>query len=186
MSSFYSEEELDDIGLKSFGKNVLISRKASIYKPEEIEIGDNVRIDDFCFLLGKIKLGNHIHIAPYSNLVGGTEGIVMEDFSGVSSRVSIYAVTDDYSGKAMTNPTVPSEFTNVLAKRVNIGKHVIIGATSIVLPGITLAEGSSFGAFSFINKDSEPWSMNRGIPCKKVGEREKKPLDLERKLKEIG
>lgn len=47
---FYSREQLEKIGFKSLGKNVLISDKSSIYSPENISIGNNVRIDDFCIL----------------------------------------------------------------------------------------------------------------------------------------
>jgi len=43
---FYSREELEKIGFKSIGENVLISDKTSIYNPQNIEIGSNVRIDD--------------------------------------------------------------------------------------------------------------------------------------------
>ncbi len=106
-TSFLSREELMEIGFKSIGENVLLSRKASIYGPENIEIGNNVRIDDFCILTGKIKLGSYIHIAAYSALFGGEEGIIMEDFSGLSSRVSVYAISDDYSGESLTNPMIP-------------------------------------------------------------------------------
>ena len=74
MDSFYSDEELKQIGFKKYGTDVKISRKASIYRPEEIELGDHVRIDDFCFLLGKIKIGSYVHIAPYTNMVGGDAG----------------------------------------------------------------------------------------------------------------
>ena len=53
----------------------------------------------------------------------------------------------------MTNPTVPSEFTNVHHAEVNIGRHVIkIGAGSIVLPGVTLEEGVAVGVLSLIRK----------------------------------
>ena len=86
-TSFLSREKLMEIGFKSIGENVLLSRKASIYGPENIEIGNNVRIDDFCILSGKIKLGSYIHIAAYSALFGGEEGITMEDFTGLSSKV---------------------------------------------------------------------------------------------------
>jgi len=55
MNSFYTEDELKEIGLKSYGHNVLISRKANLYSVSEISIGNNVRIDDFCILSGKIK-----------------------------------------------------------------------------------------------------------------------------------
>ena len=53
MNSFYSKEELKEIGFKKYGENVLISRKTSIYNPEKIIIGNNVRIDDFCILSRK-------------------------------------------------------------------------------------------------------------------------------------
>ena len=45
MSSFYSQDELNKIGFKSVGKNVLISKKCSIYSTEHIEIKSNIRID---------------------------------------------------------------------------------------------------------------------------------------------
>ncbi len=71
MNSFYSEEELSHVGFKSYGRNVLVSRKASIYGASEISLGDNVRIDDFCILSGRISFGNNIHLAAYSALWGG-------------------------------------------------------------------------------------------------------------------
>ncbi|MFP1454295.1 acyltransferase [Escherichia coli] len=95
-----------------------------------------MRIDDFCvFSAGKggIYIGNYIHIAVYSSLIG-SEKIVLSDYSNISSRVSIYSSNDDYSGRFMSNPMIPAEFTNVTHAPVIIGKHVIIGSGSIVLP----------------------------------------------------
>jgi len=82
-TSFYSEEELITIGLKSYGQMVKISRYARIYSPEKISVGDNVRIDDFCILSGDITIGSNIHISAYVALYG-TKGIIMEDYSGIS------------------------------------------------------------------------------------------------------
>ena len=56
MNSFYTKQEIASFKFKSVGNNVLISRKASIFSPENISIGNNVRIDDFCLLSGKITL----------------------------------------------------------------------------------------------------------------------------------
>lgn len=181
MDSFFSKEELQLLNIK-VGNNVKISRKSSIYG-YNIEIGDNVRIDDFCILSGKIRLGNYIHIAAYSALYGGTEGIYVKDYANISSRVSIYALSDDYSGETMTNPMIPDEYKNVDSRRVIINKHVIIGSTSVLLPGVDLGEGSAFGSFSFINNNSDEWSINAGIPAKKIKERSKKCLEYEQKLK---
>jgi galactoside O-acetyltransferase len=67
-SNFYDESELKELGLKSFGRNVLISRKCSIYGGENMAFGNNVRIDDFCILSGEITIGNYCHIAAGVNL----------------------------------------------------------------------------------------------------------------------
>lgn len=179
MTSFYSDEELKELGLKSYGSNVLISRNANFYGINNISVGNNIRIDDFCILSGCIEIGDNVHVAAFSALYGGEEGIFISDFANLSSRVSIYSVSDDYSGETMTNPTIPDEFKNVKSAPVYIGKHAIIGSTSVVLPGVKIAEGSSFGSFSFINRDSAPWSINAGIPFRKISDRSKNLLKLE-------
>lgn len=183
MNSFLSREEIYALGLKKIGKNVKISKKCSIYS-SDIVIGDNVRIDDFCILSGKIRLGNYIHIAAYTALYGGTEGIYIYDYANLSSRVTVYSVNDDYTGKTMSNLTILNKYKNVNNKKVIIHKHVIVGSTSVILPGVELNEGSAFGCFSFINCNSEPWSINVGIPAKKIMRRSRDLLDLELKLRE--
>lgn len=183
MSNILTAKEIEELGLQSVGKNVLISRKASFYSPEKISIGDNVRIDDFCILSGNIQIKNYIHIAAFSALYGGKAGIVIEDFCNISSRVSIYAISDDYSGESMTNPMIPGIYKNVIHKKVILEKHVLVGASSVILPGNHLSEGASFGAFSLIKSDSEPWSINAGIPARKIKNRSKNILNLESKFR---
>lgn len=182
MNSFYTVNELRDLGLKAHGENVLISKKSSIYCPENISIGNNVRIDDFCIISGHIELGNYIHIAAYTALYGGDEGIYIDDFSNLSSRVCVYSTSDDYSGNSMTNPMIPDEYKMIESKPVHIEKHVIIGSTSVILPGIVLREGSSFGSFSFINQDSEEWSINAGIPFQRIRSRNRNLLVYEKEI----
>jgi acetyltransferase-like isoleucine patch superfamily enzyme len=184
MTSFYSITELDHIGFCSVGSNVFISKKASFYGASRISIGNNVRIDDFCVLsagIGGIKLGNYIHIGIYSSLVGEA-AIEMEDFSGLSSRVSIYSSNDDYSGEYMSNPTVPQKFTSVYSADVLLCKHSLVGSGSIILPGVTLNQGAVVGALSLINKDCESFYIYKGSPAKKIIKRKNNVLTLEDKL----
>jgi galactoside O-acetyltransferase len=124
--SFISQEKLEKIGFKHLGKNVLISEKASIYNAKNISIGDNTRIDDFCILSageGGIEIGRFVHVACFATLMG-KEKIIMKDFSGISSRVSVYSSSDSYDGEWMTNPCLPENVTNTIHKEVIIGKHV--------------------------------------------------------------
>jgi len=50
----------------------------------------------------------------------------------------------------MTNPTVDNRFTKVEVNDVCIGKHVIIGSGSVILPGVTLEDGVAVGALSLV------------------------------------
>jgi len=76
-SNFCNYDELKNFGFKAVGERVLVSRKASIYGAKNIELGSNIRIDDFCILSGKIKIGNYVHVGSYTSLCGGSKGIVI-------------------------------------------------------------------------------------------------------------
>ncbi len=182
MNSYMTQEELENSNLNILGKNVFISRKVSIYNAKEINIGNNVRIDDFCILSGKITINNYVHIAAYTALFGGTQGIVIEDFANISSRVCVYAVSDDFSGETMTNPMIPDKYKNLINLPVLIQKHSLIGTGSTILPGVTIREGCSFGAMSLITKTTEPWGIYAGIPVKRIKERKKNLLKLEKEF----
>lgn len=177
-------KQINEMGFAQIGKNVFLSDKASYYNCQNIRIGNHVRIDDFCVLSageGGIDIGNYIHIAVFSSLIGAGN-ISLADFSGLSSRVAIYSSNDDYSGEFMTNPMVPSEFTNVQHGDVKIGRHVIIGSGSIILPNVILEEGVAVGALSLIRKNCEAFSIYSGSPAKKIGERKRDLLKLEQIL----
>lgn len=173
MNSFYSERELEELGVREVGKNVLISRKCSIYGAENIRIGNNSRIDDFVILSGKICIGDYVHISAGTYLFGGEAGIEVNDFIAVSAHCCIYAVTDDYLGFGMTNPMIPEEYRKVTQEKVTLEKHVIIGAGSVVLPGVHIAEGGAFGSMSLINKSTKEWKVYMGVPIKEWKERKK-------------
>lgn len=165
-TSFYSEDELKELGLKSFGRNVLISRKCSIYTPEKVKIGDNVRIDDFCILSGDISLGSNIHISAYCALYGAY-GIIVKDYSGMSPRSIIFSAVDDFCGDYLIGPIHDSKYTKIVGGKVVINKFCQLGANTIVMPGVVFNEGAVTGAMTFVNKDLDAWTINTGIPVNK-------------------
>lgn len=175
-------EQMKEMGFEDFGKHLMLSDKASYYNCANIRLGDNVRIDDFCVIApgqDGIEIGSNVHVAVFCSLIGRAK-IKIEDFAGLSSRVSVYSSSDDYSGAALTNPTVPPEFTNVHHAEVNIGRHVIIGAGSIVLPGVRLEDGVAVGALSLVKKDCRAFGIYMGVPAKRIGERKRDLLEVEK------
>ena len=174
-NSFLNTEELTQIGFKSYGINVLISRRASFYSPETISLGNNVRIDDFCILSGDISIGSQVHISAYSALYGKF-GIIMDDYTGLSPRCTIFSAMDDFSGEYLIGPMVDESKTHVTGGLVHIKKHTQIGAASILFPNITLDEGVAVGAMSLVNQNLEAWTIYAGIPVRKIKIRNNKLL----------
>lgn len=182
--SFLGAQELADLGLGACGDDVRISTKASLHNAKNIRIGNHVRIDDFCVLSagdGGIDIGNFIHVGVFSSLIGAGR-ITLRDFCNLSSRTSIYSSNDDYSGVHMTNPTVPPEFTGVTHAAVTVGRHAIIGAGSVLLPGVILEDGVAVGALSLIKQNCQAFGIYAGSPARRIGNRKRDLLELERQF----
>lgn len=177
--SYLVKDQLVAMGFKSLGKEVKISDRASIYNADQIEIGDYSRIDDFCVVSGKVKIGRNVHITPQCLVAGGIPGLVIEDFVALAYGVKVFTQSDDYSGLTMTNSTVPKKYKKEIMAAVIIGKHSIIGAGSIIMPGVRVSEGNSIGANSLLLTSTESWSIYVGSPAKKIKDRKKDLLEFE-------
>jgi len=179
--AWLTHDEIATMGFASVGEGALLSSKASYYNCENIRVGSHARIDDFCVLsagVGGIDIGKHVHVAVFVSLIGAGR-IGVADLANLSSRVTIYSSSDDFSGVAMTNPTIPAEFTNVSHLPVEIGRHVVIGTGSVVLPGVTLEEGVAVGAMSLVNTDCTTFGIYAGIPARRIAERRRDLLTVE-------
>ncbi|MDW2958469.1 MAG: acyltransferase [Alphaproteobacteria bacterium] len=182
MNSFYTIDELKQLGLKSVGQNVKISKKCSIYGAKNISVGNNVRIDDFSILSGNIEIGDFVHISAYVALYG-RGGIKIGNFCGISPRSTLFSASDDFSGEYMISPMVPDELTNLDVRPIVLNDYVQLGTSTTVMPGVNFGQGSVTGACSLVLKDTKPWTINIGIPCKFYKERARKIMDMAQKIK---
>lgn len=172
-NNFYTEEELKQIGFKSVGENVKISKKASIYKPELMSIGNNVRIEDNCVLNGNITIGNNVFLAVFC-LLDGHSGITLEEDVSFAAKVSVHSGTDDYSGASLVGAYVPVSLRKKhVSAPVYIEKHCIVGDSSVIMPGVKLAEGTAVGALSFVKESTQPYGIYAGVPAKRLKDRKK-------------
>lgn len=177
--AYLTRDAVEAMGFRHVGRNVLISDRASIYEADKIAIGDFSRIDDFCCVSGRVTIGRNVHIALGCNVAGGEPGITFEDFSGLAYGCHVFAQSDDYSGRTLTNATVPDRFKAETKKPVLIGRHSIVGTSSLIFPGVTLAEGTAVGAMTVVTQSTEPWSIYTGNPAKKIWRRQRVLLELE-------
>ena len=173
---YLTDLQLQSIGFKHLGDNVKIGSLVSIHRPEEISIGDNSRVDDFCAISGKITSGRNVHIAVHCSLVASSEELIMKDFSGLAFNCHLFTSSDDYSGKSLTNPTIPGKYKSITNGQITIGRHVIIGTSSIVFPGVDIADGCAIGALTLVAKSTTPWGIYVGNPARRIKERSKELL----------
>ena len=180
--AYYTEAQLRDMGFRHLGVNVKVSDRASIYNADQIEIGDHSRIDDFCVVSGRVKIGAYCHITPMCLVAGGAPGITCSDFCTLAYGVKIFAQSDDYSGRTMTNSMIPKKYKQETFEPVFLGRQVIIGAGAIVFPGVTVAEGCSVGANALVTGSTQPWGIYVGSPARRLKDRERGLLELERQF----
>ncbi|HHE32654.1 MAG TPA: acyltransferase, partial [Chlorobaculum parvum] len=90
---------------------------------------------------------------------------------------------DDYSGNSLTNPTVPDKYKQLKKAPVHLGRHVLIGSGSVVLPGVSIGVGAAVGALSLVSVPLDEWGIYFGSPAKKIQNRSKKILELDELFK---
>jgi acetyltransferase-like isoleucine patch superfamily enzyme len=175
----------DQLQFSRRGADVTIWPMAKVITPETISLGDSVIIDDFVLMMGgrKTVIGSFIHIASFTSITGGGE-FVMEDFATLSSGIRVFTGTDDFLGNYLTNSAVPYPYRQPERTFVKIEKHVIVGANSVILPGVAIGEGAAIGANSLVLKDCEPWTIYVGSPARPLKPRRRdKIIELESQLR---
>jgi galactoside O-acetyltransferase len=149
-------------------------------------MGDHVAIDDFCYISTALELGDYIHIAALSSIIGGREALcVMRDFTTLAAGCRLVCGSDDYLGSGLTNPTIPVAYrgTSKVAPIV-LEKHVIVGTNVVIHPGVTIGEGAAIGSSATVTKDLPPWGVYVGTPARFLKARQRnRILDLEARLR---
>jgi galactoside O-acetyltransferase len=79
---------------------------------------------------------------------------------------------------------VPRKFRKVRHGDVVLRRHVVVGASSILLPGVTLGLAASVGVLTLVHKPVEDFAVVAGFPFRIIGKRDRRILEDEKKLLE--
>jgi len=182
-ADYLTPDVISSMPFKSVGHDVMIHERVTLVGIENISIGSHVRIDPDVILLatGPLTIGCYTHIAACV-FIAAKAGFEMKNFANIAHGARVYTINDDYSGEHLMGPTIPADLLSLGRGAVLIEAHANIGAGAIVLPGVTLAEGSVLGALSLIGRSTEPWMIYGGVPAKPIKERRR---DMIRKGDEL-
>lgn len=170
--------QYDKSRLKSVGENVFISANTEIRRPHLVSIGSNVDIDSGFYLTTQAEIGDYVHIGPYVAVIGGARGFLkMGNFTNIAVGGRIITVSDTFLGDGLIGAQgIPEEFRKLKIAPVVFENFANVGAGAIILPGVTLREGSVVGAGAVVTKDTESWTIYVGNPARPVKKRPKEKM----------
>lgn len=169
--------EYDKKLLKSLGENVFISANVEIKRPGLISIGNNVAIDSGFYITTAAEFGDYIHIGPYVLVIGGAKSMLkLGNFVNLTLGSKFVCGSDSFSGQGLVSaPGIPDELLNEVATgTITVKDFASVCAGSIILPGVTIAEGSVVSANSLVTENTEPWTFYAGSPAKAIKQRPSK------------
>lgn len=143
--SRYTREELIKAGFSKVGENVTVAREVKLYAIEGT-LGNNVRIDTYSILTGKVTLGDNVHIAPLCFLSATGGEIVMEADSGMGPQVALLTKSDDYTTQDLAG-------AEKVSGSIHVGANSIIGSGCKIMPGVTIGHDASIGTACVLTRD---------------------------------
>lgn len=181
--------------LKHLGKGVKIDVGVRILNPHCVSIGDNTWIDNYVVILGgapkegdgpillkknpefqgnsgDVTIGNNVHVANFV-VLQGHGGLRIGDNTGIASGSMLYSMSHHHSNlvdKADTKkydftPMVPRSDQSLIVSPVVIGTSSAVGLNSIILPGVTVADGGWIASGSVVSNSVPANSLAAGNPA---------------------
>ena len=121
--------------------------RPSILKICGANIGNNVYVSRGCYFdnhLESLTIGNDVLISPNVTFIMHKRDLSKFKYGDIYNKC-IHIVMP-----------------------IKICNNCSIGTGSLIMPGVTIGEGSSVGAGSVVTKDVEPWTIVAGTPAKVI------------------
>ncbi len=108
----------------------------------DVTIGDHTRIGIHCTVIGPVCIGNNVNLAQ---------------------GITVTALNHNYEDR-----TRKIDEQGISTKPVVIGDDVWIGASAVILPGVTIGRHVVVAAGAVVTKDVPPHSLVAGVPAKLI------------------
>lgn len=134
---------------RRIGRQIFIAQRVSIRHAYNLEMGHHVGINQDCVLhcRGGVTIGNHVFLGQ--RVIINTGDHRFED----ASRTI-------WEQGAFYRP-------------VRIGNDVFLGMGAIIMPGVTVADGTVVAAGAVVTRDTDPYSVVAGVPARVIRHRGK-------------
>jgi acetyltransferase-like isoleucine patch superfamily enzyme len=165
---------VDHPGTASIPDSTIIEPLAVIYVGDQgrLQLGEmniiypgaTIRIDQ-----GWMTTGSEVSFGPGCHIYEPRAGLAIGDHCMIGGGVLICGVNHGYAAS-----DVPMRHQAAEAKRIEIGRDVWIGMGAIILPGVTLGDGSIVSAGAVVTSDVGAGTVVSGVPARLVRARPRK------------
>jgi acetyltransferase-like isoleucine patch superfamily enzyme len=167
------------------GIDVVIDSNTKFTRPELVKLGNHVGIDWGFYCTTALEIGDYVHVSPHVAVIGGQHtGLAVEDFCFISVGARMVCGSEQFYGEGLIGPLIPKEYLdNQTLDPIVMRRFSGVCANSVVLPGVTMAEGSVLGANSLLKQDTQPWTIYVGNPARPIkGRRQDKMYDYAKRM----
>lgn len=168
----YSEEEYGQVSLwrviKQFflnmhRKHLVNSMDYAIYEPFNTRKRRAKIMKRLGCHMGKnVYVGDHVAID-----FNHADLIYIDDYAHITDCCRLLCHQRDLKGYRKGDNAADLPYR---LGEIHIGKGVMLGMETMVMPGVTIGDGAIIGAYSLVTKDIPAWTVATGRPAKVVKE----------------
>lgn len=159
-NKYLNSRKLKSLGIKC-GENCEVHETVLILDFKKLILGSNIRIDPFCNFVNSqlICIEEKTHISSYVQIYA-TKKVTIGKSCGIGSGVKIFTSNDNFTLNKQTGPFADKKKKKLFKEEnLKIKDYAQIASNSLVIPGAKIQEGSVAGAYSFINKPLNKWTI---------------------------
>ena len=160
----YSEEEYGDVSLwrviKQFFKNIRLKSLEKMLDWAILEPFEPRKLRPILIRKMGCHVGKYVRMdTSYADM------IYIGDYSHVTSGCRLLCHQRDLTGYCVGDNAAELGYKT---GEIHIGKGVMVGMETLIMPGVTIGDGAIIGAGSIVTRDIPAWTIATGRPARVV------------------
>ena len=174
----YSEEEYGDVSLwrviKQFFKNIHLKHLEKMLDRFYLEPFAPRKLRPILIRKMGCHVGKNTFFGDYVRMdTSYADMIYIGDYTHITSGCRLLCHQRDLTGYCVGDNAADLGYRT---GEIHIGKGVMVGMETIIMPGVTIGDGAIMGAGSIVTKDIPAWTIATGRPARVIKEIPKREI----------